>query len=237
MEPGALGGELHEHGDPTVGLRSRRGEEALGHLPLDHHAPAFDEADRPGSRRRSGWRRCTAGSRRACAAAGERPEVEPRARRRARPDVREVRQVREERVIDLDGVDERHARRQVPREHAEPGTDLQHDVGRRRAARRPITPRMFPSTRKCWPSSLRGLTLFRAGRSCGRVLFDPRLERSRLLPAGPASAARVWTTFAGSFCRPRTGCGARYGTSVSARIRSAGIAGGCRRAGRSPSGR
>ena len=30
------------------------------------------------------------------------------------------------------------------------------------------------------------------------------------------------TTFAGSFGRPRTGCGARYGVSVSARIRSAG---------------
>ena len=32
----------------------------------------------------------------------------------------------------------------------------------------------------------------------------------------------MWITYAGSFVRPRTGCGARYGLSVSASSRSAG---------------
>ena len=32
--------ELDEHGDGTVGLRPRAGEEAIGDLPLHHHAPA-----------------------------------------------------------------------------------------------------------------------------------------------------------------------------------------------------
>src|SRR5207253_6198742 len=41
-------------------------------------------------------------------------------------------------------------------------------------------------------------------------------------PRTSASTVSVWTTFAGSFSRPRTGWGARYGLSVSARIRSAG---------------
>ena len=39
-------------------------------------------------------------------------------------------------------------------------------------------------------------------------------------PRASASAATVWTTFAGSFGRPRLGCGARYGLSVSASSRS-----------------
>src|SRR5262249_57086847 len=40
-----------------------------------------------------------------------------------------------------------------------------------------------------------------------------------------ASSATVWTTFAGSFRGPRTGCGARDGLSVSARGRAAGTRG------------
>ena len=43
-----------------------------------------------------------------------------------------------------------------------------------------------------------------------------------LSPRSAASAASVCITLAGSLRRPRTGCGARYGLSVSARIRSAG---------------
>src|SRR5207302_1582010 len=41
-------------------------------------------------------------------------------------------------------------------------------------------------------------------------------------PRASASASTVCTTYAGSFRLPRTGCGARYGQSVSARILSAG---------------
>src|SRR5262249_38100116 len=43
-------------------------------------------------------------------------------------------------------------------------------------------------------------------------------------PRTSASVASVWTTYAGSFVRPRSACGARYGLSVSARRRSAGTA-------------
>src|SRR5690348_4254483 len=39
MESGALGGELDEHRDGTVVLRPRIGEQAVGNLTLNHHAP------------------------------------------------------------------------------------------------------------------------------------------------------------------------------------------------------
>src|SRR5439155_22278412 len=45
-------------------------------------------------------------------------------------------------------------------------------------------------------------------------------------PRAAARAATAWTTFAGSFRRPRHGCGARYGLSVAARMRSAGTCAG-----------
>ena len=49
----------------------------------------------------------------------------------------------------------------------------------------PATPRMFSSTRKCWPRSRLGATAkLTAGRRRRRVGLDPRLELGRLLAAG-----------------------------------------------------
>ena len=66
MEPGPRSGELDQHGDGTVRLRRRDGEEAIGNLALHHDAPQIDRrAGRRGSPRRSASRCCRAGSRRA----------------------------------------------------------------------------------------------------------------------------------------------------------------------------
>ena len=137
-------------------------------------------------------------------------------------DVRYLRQVRLERAVDLDGVDERDPLGEVAREDAEPGADLEHDV--------------------------LGLELGETADDAEDVLVDEEVLAEVLLRAdgherpkaavafasicasssvgsssrAAASAASVWTTFAGSFGRPRTGCGARYGLSVSASRRSAG---------------
>ena len=95
-----------------------------------------------------------------------------------------------------------------------------------------MTPRMFSSTRKCWPSAFFGATVtaarrrLRRSRACGpRARRAPRRALRRALRI-------VWTTLAGSFDVPRTGCGARYGLSVSTRIRSAGIAAAASRSSR-----
>ena len=87
-----------------------------------------------------------------------------------------------------------------------------------------MTPRMFSSTRKCWPSDFLGSTVTAARRrplrshaSRPRALRAPRRALRRAL----GSCGRRWPARSDV---PRTGCGARYGLSVSTRIRSAGIA-------------
>src|SRR5437764_608562 len=42
VKAGALGRELHEHGDRAIGLRRGPGKETVGDLALDHHAPELD---------------------------------------------------------------------------------------------------------------------------------------------------------------------------------------------------
>ena len=87
----------------------------------------------------------------------------------------------------------------------------------------PMTPRMFSSTRKCWPRSRFGrrhvtgarTRLRRSPRSAPRARRRPRrAPRRARRPCARRSPAR-------SGGRGR-GCGARYGLSVSARMRSAG---------------
>ena len=200
---------------------SRRGEEAVGDLALHHHAPALDGGQPvealDDDRRRDVVRQV----RDELARRGlERREVE---RERVAPvqlGVREASQLGLERPVDLDGVDVGDPLGEEAREDAEARADLEHDVVRARAsASRSITPRMFSSTRKCWPS----LLLRDDGHSPkAAVAFASICAASSAAssPRASASAASVWTTYAGSFGRPRTGCGARYGLSVSARIRS-----------------
>ena len=66
-------------------------------------------------------------------------------------------------------------------------------------ASRPITPRMFSSARKCWPSRFLGRTLTATRRRRTRWRRSARRARRRPRHARPASAATVWTTCAGSF--------------------------------------
>ena len=100
-----------------------------------------------------------------------------------------------------------------------------------RPARRPITPRMFSSTRKCWPSCFFGATAHSAeggGRRWRRSARRARPRPRRAPRRARRACARRWPARCGL---PRTGCGARYGLSVSARRRSAGtLRGGARAA-------
>ena len=79
-----------------------------------------------------------------------------------------------------------------------------------------MTPRMLSSARKCWPRDFFGagpltasgrpkatLALRSICRSSVADLLPPRLARGR---------PSVWSTLAGSFRLPRSGCGERYGT-------------------------
>ena len=121
-------------------------------------------------------------------------------------------------------MDEGDAVGEVAREDAEARADLEHDVvGPRARARRPMTPRMFSSTRKCWPSSFFGEALTR-GRTRASAFASICASSScasspRAAPAPRACGRRTPARSAG-----RGSCGARYGASVSARSRSAGPA-------------
>ena len=231
VEAGAAGGELHEHRDGAVRLRRRLGEEAVGDLPLHHHAPELD-ARQPGQalgddRRRDVVRQVRDELRRRRL---ERGEVE---RERVAPvelDVRELFQlpeVRRERAVELDGVDVAHTVREVAGQDAEAGADLERDVlggelGEPADHVEDVSVREEVLAQPLLRDHGHGLTAARRRRSrwrrsAPRARRRPRRERS-------ASAATVWTTWAGSFGLPRSGCGARYGLSVSARIRSAGTA-------------
>ena len=130
MEAGALGRELNEYRDRAVGLRLGDGEEPVGDLALHHHAPALDrrqavealDDDRRGDvvrqvRDELARRRVEVG------------EVERERVAELDADVRQAGQVRLERAVDLDGVDERDALGEVAGEDAEARADLEDDVG------------------------------------------------------------------------------------------------------------
>ena len=113
-------------------------------------------------------------------------------------------------------------------EHAEPGADLEHDVVRveRREASDHVED--VPVDEEVLAERLlRRVTRVTASRPNARVALSsiaaPSVAGSS--PRASASTASVCTTFAGSFRRPRTGCGARYGLSVSASRRSRGTSG------------
>ncbi len=203
VEAGSLGRELHEHGNGAVSLRPGLGEEPVGDLPLHHHAP---EPDR-------------------------RQPVEALDDERGRDVVREVghqlrrvlRQLDPERVaedevdvrrqlvqrglegaVDLDRVDAADALREVAREHSLPGADLEHDVVRAELCEPPDHLQDVAVDQEV----LAVLLLHRPK----HALALPSICRSSSSGSSPrarASAATVWTTFAGSFGLPRRGWGAR----------------------------
>src|SRR5207244_12082657 len=109
-----------------------------------------------------------------------------------------------ERLVDLDRVDAADPLGEESREHALAGADLEHDVVRPQLRQPPDhlhdvsvdqevlavlllhRPKHAAAFRSIWASSSAGSS-----------------------PRAWASEASVWTTYAGSFRLPRTGCGAR----------------------------
>ena len=210
VEAGALGGELNEHRDGAVGLRARGGEEAVGDLPLHHHTPQADtwkpvealDDDRSRHvvrqvRDELAWSGIELGwVERECVA-----EVEVHAL--------VVWQVRLERAVDLDRVHEPDPLGQEAREDAEAGADLEHDVGRFEV-REPLDHAQDVLVDQ---EVLAELLLRRDdhGRQKQAAAFASILAAKSpgSSPRAAASAITVCTTWAGSFCRPRTGRGAR----------------------------
>src|SRR5262245_10887225 len=120
-------------------------------------------------------------------------------------------ELRLEPAVDLDGVDALDAIGEEGRQRAEPGPDLQYDV-RRTELRKPFDhPEDVRVDEKVLAESVLGNDGLRHG-SENRRLALASIFASRSSGAPPraaASAPTVWTTCAGSFVRPRTGCGAR----------------------------
>src|SRR6185437_13825170 len=136
--------------------------------------------------------------------------------------VREPRQRWLQRAVDLDRMNAADAIGEVAREHALAGADLEHDVVRPQL-RQPVE---HPEDVRVAQEVL--AVLFLRPRAHGSEKHSAAFRSTCCSSSAGssarawASAARVWTTLAGSFRFPRTGCGARYGESVSARMRSAG---------------
>src|SRR6185503_1198507 len=114
-----------------------------------------------------------------------------------------------------------HVLGEVAREDAEPRPDLEHDVVR--LERR--EPADHAQDVRVDQEVLAQILARRDAHSAKtRAAFASisAVSSSSPTPRSSASAAYVCRTNAGSLRRPRTGCGARYGLSVSARRRSAG---------------
>src|SRR5262249_47736323 len=113
-------------------------------------------------------------------------------------------------------------RSEVARQHAEPRSDLEHDVARRELRE----PSDHAEDVLVGEEVLAELLLRRDAHAMPKqAAAFSSICRSRAGGSSPpacARAASVCTTYAGSFRLPRSGCGARYGESVSARMRSAG---------------
>ncbi len=226
MEAGALRGEL-DRAPRRRRTPSSAAARTAGRRP--RAAPSRTRgrcaAGRRGSRRASASRCCTGDWRRASsrpvrarrgrgASASPRCSVDVRAR---------VAEVRLERRVELDGVHARDALCEVAREDAESGADLEHDVARVERGEPFDHAEDVLVDEEVLAELLLRRDVHAGARStrprCGRSAVRARAGRRR----APARARRACaSTYAGSLRCPRTGCGARYGASVSARIRSAG---------------
>ena len=165
MEARASACEPDQDRHRPVRLRPGLGEEPVGDLALHHHAPrARAPARRSASRRRAASRRCTAGSRRAFAAAG-------RARRASSGervadtsvDVRRVRRARRESAARARGRSRRrgrarHGRRGTSSGRRGPGPTSSTTSSGSSAASRLDDAEHVRSTRKCWPNAFFGVT-------------------------------------------------------------------------------
>ena len=192
MESRALGGELDEHRDRAVRLRARGREQAVGDLALHHHAPALDvrqpvEALDEERRRDVVRQVCDELRRVACKRAGR---AAARRRSGARRSRRSPRRYGSSDAVELDRVRHaRRARRGSASARRAPGPISSTTSSGPSSASRPITSRMFWSTRKCWPSdflggdSQRRSIAPRSRRSAARARRDPRRAPARALRA------------------------------------------------------
>ena len=231
MEGSAPRGELDEHGDRAVRLRRRRREEAVRDLALHHDAPEVDRRE-TGEALGDDRRGDVVGQvgdelRRGRIEAREvEPECVTPVQRHVLPRC-EVREVRLEPAVELDGVDVGAALGEEPGEDAEARPDLEHDVVGVELGQPGDDAEDVVVDEEVLAERLLRCDAHGAGEAEGRVgvPVDLRARAPRApSPRTSASAASVWRTFAGSLRLPRRGWGARYGLSVSARILSAGTA-------------
>ena len=87
-----------------------------------------------------------------------------------------------ERAVELDRVDDAACSGEVRVRTPRPGPTSSTTSSAASSASRPMTPRMFSSTRKCWPSAFFGATVTGA-RTQRRVRVGPGRERVRVLAA------------------------------------------------------
>ena len=95
--------------------------------------------------------------------------------------------------------------REVAREHAQSGTDLEHDVLRGELRQPPDHADEVLVDEEVLPERL--LRRHGHGKPKAAIAFASILAAKSpgSSPRAAASAITVWTTWAGSFCRPRTG--------------------------------
>jgi hypothetical protein len=124
-------------------------------------------------------------------------------------------------AVDLDRVHMRDTLRQEPREDAEAGADLEHDIVRVELGEAPDDAEDVVVDQEVLAELLLRRDVRRPKTAVAFASICAASSAASSLRAA-ASASTVCTTYAGSFRRPRTACGARYGLSVSARIRSRG---------------
>ncbi len=219
MEAGALGGQLDEDGDGPVRLRPGAREEPVGDLALDHDRPelearqpveALDDQRRGDVVRkvRDELPRCRTQCREVGAHGIAEGELD------VRPFAEAVGEVRLERTVELDRMHPGDPVGEIRGQDAEPGPDLEHDVLRVELREAPDDPEDVVVDQEVLPE-----VFVRESAASRQREARPRRWRRSARPARRGSRreprpapSTVWTTFAGSFGRPRRGCGARYGT-------------------------
>src|SRR5262249_46448799 len=129
-----------------------------------------------------------------------------------------------ERAVELDRVDSRDAIGEIRGQDAEARPDLEHDVVDVEVGESADDTEDVVVDEKVLPEPLLRTDAHRSWNATAAFasIWAPSVSTST--PRVCARAATVWMTNAGSFRFPRTGCGARYGQSVSASRRSAGTA-------------
>ena len=214
MEAGPPCRELNEHGHRTVRLRPWLCEEPLGDLALHHDAPARQRLrvlQRLDDERRGDVVREVGHELARC-----RPQLVDVDVERVPPDELDVRALPEriakrglERAVELDRVDDTSAIGEVAREHPETGADLENDVVGSELAQTPDDAEDVLVDEEVLAERLLRRDGHGNPKAAAAFACVAAASSANVSPRASASAAIVWTTWPGSFRRPRTGCGAR----------------------------